>query len=120
MLTKINKDVLNERFKKFTLEVVRFVKILPKTEENRIFGKQIIRSSSSVGANYAEAVFAQTKQEFIHCLKISRKEANETLYWLELIQASNPNQQTKIEPLIDECIQILKILISSVKTLVSK
>ncbi len=108
---------LLERFKKFTLNVVRLIKALPKTEENKIFGKQIIRSASSIGANYSEALFAQTKQEFMHCLNISRKEANETLYWSSLLESVNPPFNDEFNNLRNENKEILKILISSVKTL---
>lgn len=110
------KTILETRIKKFALDVVRIVKALPKTEENRIYGKQIIRSSSSIGANYAEAVYAHTRQEFLHCLNISRRETNESLYWLEMIYNVNINFKKELEILMDECTQILKIFISSVKT----
>ena len=116
----IDKNLLDQRFKKFALTVVMFIKTLPRTEENRIYGRQVIRSSSSIGANYAEAIFAQTRQEFIHCLKISRKEANESIYWLSLIKEVNPGCKNKLEEIIDENTQILKILVSSVKTLNAK
>lgn len=111
------KEELEIRLKEFCFKVIQLIKILPKTEENRIFGKQIIRSSSSIGANYAEAVYGQTKQEFLHSLNISRKETNETLYWLEMILKTNPRLTESITSLIDENKQLLKIFISSVKTI---
>jgi len=115
----MNKDKqkqFEERLLNFSLEVLRLVKSLPKTEENRIYDKQIIRSSSSVGANYSEAVFAHTKQDFIHSLNISRKEASETIYWLKLLKYVNMQYADKINKIIDENEQILRIFISSVKT----
>lgn len=57
---------LEKRLKEFALRVLRFVKSLPLTEENRIYGRQVIRSSSSIGANYAEATCAHTKPDFLH------------------------------------------------------
>ncbi len=117
-MTQINgqKEELEIRLKEFCFQVIQLIKSLPKTEENIVFGKQIIRSSSSIGANYAEAIYGQTKQEFLHCLSICRKEANETLYWLDMILKTNPRFAENIISLLDENKQILKIFISSVKT----
>ncbi|MCL5019809.1 MAG: four helix bundle protein [Patescibacteria group bacterium] len=110
------KEELEIRLKEFSFQVIQLIKSLPKTEGNIVFGKQIIRSSSFIGANYAEAIYGQTKQEFLHCINICRKEANETLYWLSMILKTNPNFAKNIAPLFDENKQILKIFISSVKT----
>lgn len=112
----MNHQQLEKRLKSFALRVLNLVKNLPKTEENRIYGKQVIRSSSSIGANYAEAIYSHTRQDFIHAINISRKETNETLYWLEMIFSSNPNFATRMASILDENKQILKIFISSVKT----
>ncbi|EKD87089.1 MAG: hypothetical protein ACD_37C00045G0001 [uncultured bacterium] len=111
------KESLEKRLKLFCFEIVKLTRSLPKTEENKIFGRQIIRSASSIGANYAEAVYGQTRQEFLHCMSISRKETNETLYWLEMILFVNPGYNIKINPLLEENKQILKIFISSIKTI---
>jgi len=116
----MNREELEKRLKEFGFSVIKLMRILPKTEENKIFANQIIRSSSSMGANYAEAVYAQTGQEFFHCLSICRKESNETLYWLEMILMANPGYKSKIVPLIEENRQFLKIFISSIKTIRSK
>lgn len=111
------KEELEIHLKEFCFKVIQLMKILPKTEENRIFGNQIIRSSSSIRANYAEAIYGQTKQEFLHSLNISRKETNETLYWLGMILKTNPRFANNITLLLDENKQLLKIFISSVKTI---
>lgn len=117
MNDKPNHHELEKRLKSFTLRVLLLVKSLPKTEENRIYGHQVIRSSSSIGANYAEAIYAHSRQDFLHTVNISRKESNETLYWLGMIFETNPDFQTRMTDLIDENKQILKIFISSVKTM---
>ena len=112
----MNQKDLEERLKKFALRVLKLVKNLPHTEENKIYGKQIIRSSSSIGANYAEATCAHTKPDFLHDINKSRKESKETIYWLDLIYESNPSFQSKMVELIAESKQIYKIFMSSVKT----
>ena len=109
-------DILAERLKKFAISVIQLAKSIPKTEENIIFIRQIIRSASSIGANYAEAMFAHSHLEFLHVMNICRKETNETKFWLELILSFNPTQQQKIDILIGENTQLLKIFISSIKT----
>src|SRR4029079_18620231 len=109
-------DELKNRLIRFAINTVIFTKKLPKSTENLIFTKQIIRSSSSVGANYTEAIFAYSKQEFIHCLNISRKEINETIYWIELLSFANPSFEKEIKVLQSEALEILKIFVSSIKT----
>ena len=114
------RDILFDRLKAFALDIVELTRALPKNEENKIFIRQVIRSASSIGANYAESKYAQSNQEFIHCLKIARKEANETLYWLDLISESNLIKNSSFAKTVDENEQILKILISPIKTLIAK
>lgn len=109
-------EELEKRLKEFALRVLRLVKELPKTEENRIYGRQVIRSSSSVGANYAEATSAHTKPDFLHDMNKCRKEAKETVYWLGLIFEANLVFQSRMKNLLDESLQIFKIFTSSVKT----
>ncbi len=116
-----NPQELKNRLIQFTIDILNLTKKLPKSMENEIFSRQIIRSASSVGANYSEAMFAHSRVEFIHCLNISRKEANETIYWLEVIEKANsPKLNVEINPLIDESTSLLKIFISSIKTAKSK
>lgn len=76
-------------------------------------GKQVIRSSGSIGANYIEANEGVSQKDFLHRIKISRKEAKETIYWLRLIRDANKlKDEEKLDALIDECDQIKKILSS--------
>ncbi len=80
---------LEKRSYTFAKNVAMFCKKLPKTISNIEYSKQVIRSSASVGANYIEANEALGKKDFVMRIKISRKEAKETVYWLELIGATN-------------------------------
>ena len=103
---------LEERTLKFAKNVVDLVKSLPKNSINIELISQIIRSAGSVGANYREANESLSKKDFCMRVKISRKEAKETIYWLELIQHTNPHFSSYIEPLFDESYQLLKIFSS--------
>ena len=77
-----------QRTKLFALRIIRLYRALPKTTEAQIIGKQVIRSGTSVGANYREARRAHSKADFLNKLSICIKEADEILYWLELLQES--------------------------------
>ncbi len=109
-------EALNKRIIDYVVSVIKHTRILTKNNENQVFINQIIRSCSSIGANYSECMYAHTRAEFIHSMNISRKETNETLYWLHLIDTCNPLIHDKITPLLNEGEQLLKIFISSIKT----
>ena len=101
---------LEERTFQFAKAVRLFVKTLPKTNSNIEDGKQLIRSSGSVGANYREANEALSKKEFLMRIKISRKEAKESAYWTRLIDESNNlSNAEEAKKLIQEAEELKKI-----------
>ena len=101
---------LEERTLEFAKQVVRLCKILPSNTVNFKLVDQLVRSTGSVGANYREANDALGKKDFLHRLRISRKEAKETIFWLRLLLEANPGNNNEINSLIDECIQLRNIL----------
>ena len=101
---------LRERTKLFGLRIVRMFVALPKTEEARVLGKQVLRSGTSVGANYREAHRARSKPEFISKVGDCLKELDETAYWLELLTESGIVAPPKLASLQDETDQLLAIL----------
>ncbi|MEZ5195839.1 MAG: four helix bundle protein [Bacteroidales bacterium] len=80
---------LKDRTKKFAIEIVRLYEFMPKTLPNKIFFGQLMRSGSSVGANYRAACRAKSTADFINKLKIAEEEADESIYFLELLLLSN-------------------------------
>ncbi len=107
---------LEERTFKFAKRVRYFVKTLPKTIANIEDGKQLIKSSGSVGANYREANEALSKKDFVMRIKISRKEAKESAYWLRLInETNNLKNSDEGEKLFQEAIELKKILSSIIE-----
>lgn len=97
------------------IEVRKLCRQIPKTITNIDDVKQVIRSSGSVGANYIEANEALGKKDFLMRIRISRKEARETAYWLKVIQKSSnldTDLNSKLENLINEVIQISRIMSS--------
>ena len=101
---------LRERTKLFGLRIVKMFVALPKSEEARVLGKQVLRSGTSVGANYREAHRARSKPEFISKVGDCLKELDETAYWLELLTESGIVKPTKLASLQDETNQLLAIL----------
>jgi len=109
---------LEERTEKLAIEVRNFIKILPKTLSNLEDAKQLVRSSGSIGANYIEANEALSRKDFIMRIKISRKEAKESMYWLKIIlQTNNMSSDFKSngESLLRETGEIRNILSAILK-----
>ena len=103
---------LEERTFQFAKLVRLFVKSLPKTIANLNDGKQVVRSSGSIGANYREANESLSKKDFLMRIKISRKEAKECSYWLRLIDETNELKNDEAKNLFREAIELKKILSS--------
>jgi four helix bundle protein len=101
---------LEDRTLEFGRRVVRLCKALPTSEVNRKLIGQLVRSGTSVGANYREANETDTKKDFRNRIRISKKEAKETIYWLELVIEANQELKDRILPLLDENRQLMKIL----------
>jgi four helix bundle protein len=102
---------LEERTFQFAKAVRLMIKTLNKTTANFEDSKQVVRSSGSVGANYIEANESLSKKDFLHRVKISRKEAKESIYWLRLINETNDIEDKKeIESLLQEATELKKIL----------
>lgn len=101
---------LEARTLKFSKQLLSFCKSIPQNTSNNILVSQMIRSGTSVGANYREANDALGKKDFIHRLRISRKESKETIYWLELIIESNSQLKNQGDLLLQECTELRNIL----------
>ena len=103
---------LEDRTTNFAKEVIKLCKVLPRNSMNdRLIG-QITGSAGSIGANYREANDALGKKDFFHRVKISRKEAKETLHWLDLIEVANPEFSDRISLLKQESRELKNILSS--------
>ena len=104
------------RTKKFAIQIVKLCHWLDqKPGARRTLSNQLLRSGTSIGANCYEAKYAESKNDFIHKLKISRKENSETIFWLEVLIESEIVPPEKIKPLVKECEEIGKILTSIIK-----
>jgi len=106
---------LAERTKAFALRVMRLFCAPPKSTQAQVVGKQVLRSGTSVGANYREARRSRSKAEFIAKAGDCLKELDETAYWLELLSESNIVSAPKLEPLQNETEQLLAIFTTIAK-----
>jgi four helix bundle protein len=115
MKNKNDNPILKLTFE-FSLEVIKYVEILDE-KKKYVIAKQLLRSATSVGANVREAQNAESKADFIHKMKIACKEADETLYWLELCNAADNYPTNKeLEEKIFIIIQVLSKIVGSSKT----
>ena len=110
-----HEDNLRERTKSFALRVIELFGNLPKSTAAQVLGKQILRSATSVGANYREAYRARSKAEFVAKCGDALREAEETAYWLELLVESKIESTPKLAPLQKECDELIAILVTILK-----
>ncbi len=104
------------RTKQFALRIIRLVEGLPKNKVTDVIGRQLLKSGTSVGANYRAACRAKSRADFIYKLGIVEEEADESLFWLELLVESKVIPQNRIEDLMEEANEIVAIIIASIKT----
>ncbi len=112
----MGKDTVRDLSYDFALQIVNVVHILQEEKREYILSKQLLKSGTAIGANIREAQFAESSADFIHKLTIALKEANETEYWLSLLIDSNYLKKGDTEPIVNDNISLIKMLISIIKT----
>lgn len=117
-MTEVGKTLRDRSFK-FALRTVKLAKFLESEKRDWILSKQVLRSGTSIGANIRESRFAQSRADFISKLQISLKEAEETSYWLELLQAAEFVSETQFASLKKDLDWIIATLVKSLKTVKS-
>ncbi len=113
-------ELIKKRTKQIGLEVIQLIDELPNKPSAWAIAKQIVRSSTSVGANYRAACRAKSTPDFINKLKIVEEEADETYYWLEILEESGLINTARVESLKKEVNEILSIVVASIKTMRAK
>ncbi len=103
---------LAARTKSFARRIIRLYSALPKETLCQVLGKQLLRSGTSIGANYREARRGRSKAEFASKIGDCLKEADETAYWLELLSEENIVSKTRLEPLLKEIDELIAILVT--------
>ena len=111
----MSQDILLNLTFNFALRIVSLSKKIQESKKDFVLSKQLLRSGTAIGALIREAQFAQSRADFISKLSISLKEANETVYWIELISKSYESNDLNCHELLLECNRIKAMLINSVK-----
>lgn len=112
----MNENDLKKRTKQFGLKVIQLVDSLPNGQTARTIGNQLLRSGMSVGANYRAACRGRSKADFIAKAGISLEEADECLYWMELLQEAGIIPAEKLKDIMKEADELVAILTASIKT----
>ncbi len=109
-------EEFRDRTKKFSLRIIKLYQFLPKTEEARILGKQLLRSGTSVDANFRSACRARSRAEYMSKMGIALEEADESSFWMELLIEAGIVRQIKLQSLYDESLELTKVFSVSRKT----
>lgn len=113
----MDKQQFQHRSKQLAIRVIRLSGTLPNSIPAQVIAKQIVRSASSVGSNYRAACRARSTADMINKLKTVEEEADETLFWLELLIESDIMPESKLRPLMQETDELLAMTVASINTL---
>lgn len=111
-----NENIILNKSRNFALRIIALYKYLCETKKEYVLSKQVLRSGTSIGANVRESINAQSRADFINKINIALKEADETDYWLDLLQASDFITKKEYDSINKDIIEIIKILKSIIKT----
>ena len=115
-----SKDPITEKAKLFAIRIIKLYQHLTEEKKEFALSKQVLRSGTSIGANRTEAVYAYSGKDFLHKNEIALGECAETLYWLELLEATDYITAKQFTSLSTDCEELLKLLVSIVKSLKQK
>jgi len=116
LVMKSQPEILRDRTKKFAIAIVKLVRIFPSNQESKVLGNQLMRSATSVAANYRAVCRARSKAEFISIICIVIEEADETVFWLEMITELSILTQEKTGELLKEANELVAIFSASNQT----
>jgi four helix bundle protein len=118
-IVSVNPAELKDRTKQFALRILKLVGALPNTIEGRAIASQLVRSGTSVAANYRATCRARSRAEFIAKIGVVLEEADETLLWLELISEAKLLPAKRVEPLLVEANELVAVMVTSRKSAAS-
>ena len=110
-------DELKERFRKFSINIIKLVRKMPNDIASNAIAKQIVRSGTSPAANYRAACVAKSNKDFLNKLKMVEEEIDETAHWLSIIMDAEILPSTQVMPLYDENIELRRIVVRSITTM---
>ena len=110
-------EELKERFRKFSIKIIKLVNSMPNNIAGNAIAKQIVRSGTSPAANYRAACLAKSNKDFLNKLKMVEEEIDETSHWLSIITDSELLPQSKVQDLYDESVELRRIIVRSITTI---
>lgn len=111
----VKENIIKTKSFEFAIRVVKLYQHLQTERKEFVLSKQLLRSGTSVGAMVREAEHSESKQDFIHKLAIAQKEINETIYWLELMDATGFLNQKEFESINADAVEIIKLITTIIK-----
>jgi len=114
---KVTEELFKRQTKRVALDVISLVESLPASRTANVIGRQLIRSGTSIGANYRAACRGKSKADLLFKLSIVEEEADETVYWLELLIESHIVSKARVAALLKETDEIIAMIVASIKTL---
>lgn len=114
--TNIMDNVIENKSFQFAIRIVRLYKFLCEEKKEYILSKQLLRAGTSIGANITESQQAQSKPDFVSKISIALKEASETKYWIKLLGATEYLSENQTKSILDDCVEIEKILVTILKS----
>lgn len=116
----MDKEELKERFRKFSLRIIKMVDCMPNTIAGNAIAKQVIRSGTSPAANYRAACIAKSSKDFLNKLKMVEEEIDETSHWLSIVMDAEMLARDRVLPLYEESIELQKIITKSLVSMKSR
>jgi four helix bundle protein len=113
----VNEEIFKGRTRQLPLEIIQLVESLPRNRAADVIGRQLLRSGTSIGANYRAACRGKSKADVISKLAIVEEEADETIYWMEMLIESKIVQPSRLNLLMKESNEIVAMVVASIKTL---
>ena len=114
--TNVMDNVIENKSFQFAIRIVRLYKFLCEEKKEYILSKQLLRAGTSIGANVTESQQAQSKPDFVSKISIALKEASETKYWIKLLGATEYLSENQTNSILDDCVEIEKILVTILKS----
>jgi four helix bundle protein len=113
----VDEQTFKNRTKRYALAVIRLVESLPRNRTADVIGRQLLRAGTSVGANYRAACRGKSASDVVAKLSIVEEEADESMYWMELLVESGVVMQNRVDALVKEANELLAMTVASIKTL---
>ena len=116
----MKESILRDKSKAFAVRIIKLYKFLLEEKKEFVISKQILRCGTSIGANFAEAIYGVSEADFINKLSIAQKEASETIYWLELLYETDFITKEQFDSMLADADELVRLLAASIITMKKK